>query len=146
MLLVLLSLTLAGFLLLSVIYCSEKSIPYFTQLPEDLGQIFTSFSILGCMQHRPFLTKASRTAIYSKNTRQLIEPMHWLANQVWRPWSQKPSSKTDCRNGPLKALPSPCWCCHQIQCPCKWDAANFTGTTPMGKQPAWLYCFKSSSD
>lgn len=133
MLLVLLSLTLAGFLLLSVTYCSEKSIPYFTQLPEDLGQILTSFRVLGCMQQRPFLIKAGRTVIYFKNTRKTTHRIYAL---VGKPGLKAMEPEADCRNGPLKALPSPCWCCRQNRCSCKWDAASFTGTTPMGKEPA----------
>lgn len=100
----LLSLTLTCFLLPSVTYCPEKSTWYFTQLPEDLGPVFTSFSVFCCKQHTPILTNISRMGIYFKNTKQLTEFMGKLANQVWRPQSQKPSPKSDCRNGPMKAL------------------------------------------
>lgn len=84
------------------------------------------------MQHWPFLTKASRTAIYFRSTRQLIEPMHWLANQMWRPWSQKAILQSRLQKWSPESIAISLWCCHQIQCPCKWDAANFTGLPPWG--------------
>lgn len=64
-----------------------------------------NFYIIQCiLQHTPILTNINRMVIYFKNTKQLTEFMGRLANQVWRPQSQKPSPKSDCRNGPIKAL------------------------------------------
>lgn len=98
-----LSLVLGGVFLPSITWCPEKSIPYSTQVPKDLGPIFILRRVLCCKQQRPNLANVNRTITYFKITRQFTQSVGGLANQGWRPQNQWSSPKSDCRNGLMKA-------------------------------------------